>query len=541
LKREKELDTGNVEYKLTLTNLSSNKQKLDSLATQMHWRLGEGGGEAMYLLGVDDDGRLLGLSDAELEESEDTLKEIAALINAKISKIRIRDGEEGKVGEYLIRRIVGAEDLPIDITIDTVGNVDSGKSSIIGCLISNELDNGRGSARLKVLRHLHEIESGRTSSVSHQVLGFDAKGRTVNYSPSASVSPLTMSEIVGNSSKIISFVDLAGHERYLKTTIFGLAGYAPDYSLLVIGANAGVLRMTKEHLGVSAALKIPIIVVINKIDLVDPEITNRTQDQVKSVLKLPGVDKIPMIIKNHDDIVVVSKHMPTGRVAPIFKLSCITGEGLDLLRSFLNLVPARLKWDEYLDDEFLLYIDEVFSVTGVGTVASGTINRGTIHVNDIVKLGPFSKGGNPFKDTRIRSIQYKRVPVKHLHAGQSGTFALHGISYDDVRKGMILTQMEDPPTARTFSANVFVLYHPTTIRMGYEAVIHVNTIRQTAKIIEMSEEPLRTGQRANVKFRFKYKPEYIMEGQKILFREGRTKGIGIITSIENLTMLVSGE
>jgi GTPase len=69
--------------------------------------------------------------------------------------------------------------------------------------------------------------------------------------------------------------------------------------------------------------------------------------------------------------------------------------------------------------------------------------------------------------------------------------------------------------------------------MGYEAVIHVNTVRQTAKIIEMSEAPLRTGQRANVKFRFKYKPEYIMEGQKILFREGRTKGIGIITSIEN--------
>jgi len=202
LKRAKELDTGNVEYKLTLTNLLTNQQKLDSLATQMHFRLGEGGGEAIYLTGVEDDGRLIGISDTELEESEKTLKEIAALINANISQIRIRDGEEGKVGEYLIRRIVGAEDLPIDITIDTVGNVDSGKSTIIGYLISNELDDGRGSARLKVLRHLHEIESGRTSSVSHQVLGFDAKGRTVNYSPSALVSPLTMSEVVENSSKI---------------------------------------------------------------------------------------------------------------------------------------------------------------------------------------------------------------------------------------------------------------------------------------------------------------------------------------------------
>lgn len=530
LKRTKERETGNVEYKLRLTDISSEKR--ESLATQMLYRVIEGGGEAIYLIGVEDNGRLIGISETELEESEETLKEIAALINAKISRIRIRDGEQGKVGEYLVRRIVGVEDLPIDITIDTVGNVDSGKSTIVGCLIAGELDNGRGSARLKVLRHLHEIESGRTSSVSHQVLGFDAKGLIVNYSPSASVSPLTMDEITANSSKIISFVDLAGHERYLKTTIFGLSGYAPDYSLLVIGANAGVLRMTKEHLGVSTALRIPIIVVVNKIDLVDIEITKRTMNQVKSVLKLPGVDKIPMIIKNSDDIVVASKHMPTGRVAPVFLVSCVTGEGFDLLRDFLNLVPVRLKWGEYVDDDFLLYIDEVFSVPGVGTVASGTINRGTIHTNDTIKIGPFS-GGELFKETKIRSIQYKRLNVRHLHAGQSGTFALHGISYDEVRKGMILTQMEDPPTARAFSANIFVLYHPTTIRMGYEAVIHVNTVRQTAKIIEMSEDPLRTGQRAQVKFRFKYKKEYIMEGQKILFREGRTKGIGIIKSIEN--------
>jgi elongation factor 1-alpha len=460
LKRAKELDTGNVEYKLTLTNLLSNQQKLDSLATQMHFRLGEGGGEAIYLIGVDDDGRLIGLDKTELEESERTLTEIATLINAKISQIRIRDGEEGKVGEYLIRRIVGAEDLPIDITIDTVGNVDSGKSTIIGCLISNELDDGRGSARLKVLRHLHEIESGRTSSISHQVLGYDANGIIVNYSPSASVSPLTMGEVVSNSSKIISFVDLAGHERYLKLTIFGLSGYAPDYSLLVIGANAGVLKMTKEHLGVATALKIPLIVVVNKIDLVGEDITTRTMNQVKSVLKLPGVDKIPMIIKNSDDIVVASKHMPTGRVAPVFKVSCVTGEGFDLLRRFLNLVPIRLKWGEYVDDDFLLYIDEVFSVPGVGTVASGTINRGSIHTNDIVKLGPFS-GGELFKETKIRSIQYKRLNVRHLHAGQSGTFALHGISYDEVRKGMILKILQ----LLNHSQQIFLFY---IIQQRYE-------------------------------------------------------------------------
>ncbi|MCK5588517.1 MAG: elongation factor 1-alpha, partial [Candidatus Lokiarchaeota archaeon] len=91
MKRTKERETGNVEYKLRLTDISSEKR--ESLATQMLYRVIEGGGEAIYLIGVEDNGRLIGISETELEESEETLKEIAALINAKISRIRIRDGE----------------------------------------------------------------------------------------------------------------------------------------------------------------------------------------------------------------------------------------------------------------------------------------------------------------------------------------------------------------------------------------------------------------------------------------------------------------
>ena len=73
--------------------------------------------------------------------------------------------------------------------------------------------------------------------------------------------------IAQNSKKIITFLDLCGHEKYLKTTMFGLVGLMPDYSMIIVGANMGVSRMTKEHLGISLALRVPIFIVITKLDV----------------------------------------------------------------------------------------------------------------------------------------------------------------------------------------------------------------------------------------------------------------------------------
>ena len=120
----------------------------------------------------------------------------------------------------------------------TIGSVDAGKSSLISVLVYKALDDGRGVSHVKeFFRHPHKIESGRTSAISSHHLEKD--------------------------SGVVTFVDLAGHERYLKTTITGLSSFA-DYAIVTIGANMGVLRMTKEHLGIALALKIPIIVVITR-------------------------------------------------------------------------------------------------------------------------------------------------------------------------------------------------------------------------------------------------------------------------------------
>jgi len=96
--------------------------------------------------------------------------------------------------------------------------VDAGKSTLLGVLTHGELDNGRGHARQRLFRHKHEIESGRTSSVGNDILGFDGVGNVVN---KPDHGHLDWVKICENSAKVITFIDLAGHERYLKTTVFG--------------------------------------------------------------------------------------------------------------------------------------------------------------------------------------------------------------------------------------------------------------------------------------------------------------------------------
>lgn len=110
--------------------------------------------------------------------------------------------------------------------VAVVGNVDAGKSTLLGVLTHGELDNGRGLARQKLFRHKHEAETGRTSSVGNDILGFDSVGNVVNKPEHGSLDWVKICE---KSSKVITFIDLAGHERYLKTTVFGMTGHAPDF------------------------------------------------------------------------------------------------------------------------------------------------------------------------------------------------------------------------------------------------------------------------------------------------------------------------
>ncbi|OZJ05298.1 hypothetical protein BZG36_01945 [Bifiguratus adelaidae] len=531
-------------------------------------RIKEGQGEFMMEIGLQDDGSSMGLSREELDQALATIGQVAQKLDAAYSIIYQKDtpasksiaavaGESGKrdsvktklnanghdttghVAYIMIRQHPASVDKLLEIRVAVVGNVDAGKSTLLGVLTKNVLDDGRGKARVNLFRHKHEVQSGRTSSVGMEILGFDNKSVPITHVDEkhpGGARKMTWDDICHKASKVLSFIDLAGHERYLKTTVFGMTGFAPDFVMLMIGANAGIIGMTKEHLGLALSLSIPVFVVITKIDMCPANVLEDTIKQLTKILKSPGCRKIPMFVKTEEDVVLTAQNFVSERLCPIFQISNVTGEGLDYLRLFMNVLPAQGAYD--VNEPFEFQITDTFSVPFVGTVVSGVVMSGVCHTGDNMLIGPDSLGH--FERTSIRSIQRKRVNVPIAYAGQSASFALKKVKRSQLRKGMVMLSAPEkddkdtshlPKAYRTFEAEVLVLYHSTTIGQKYQAMLHCGNVRQTARISHMDTPILRTGDRARVQFEFIKNPEYLKLGSRLIFREGRTKGIGKVTQL----------
>lgn len=234
-------------------------------------RLDEGHNECLFDVGLEDNGDSQLLTEQEWDAAIARLQGIVEKLKADWKVLMTKNvpnspvdvGNEnnkarGCIGKLMIRRRPVDVDDQIETRIAVVGNVDAGKSTLLGVLVKGGLDDGRGKARVNLFRHKHEIESGRTSSVGMEIMGFDTKGEVV-----VSGVPgrkLSWEEIGKRSAKVISFTDLAGHERYLRTTVFGLLSSEPNYCLLMVAANNGLIGMSKEHLGIALALNVPVMV-----------------------------------------------------------------------------------------------------------------------------------------------------------------------------------------------------------------------------------------------------------------------------------------
>ncbi|XP_055918826.1 GTP-binding protein 1 [Eupeodes corollae] len=499
--------------------VSPTEQQYELLKKRLEERTLDSRGETIYEIGVGEDGSDSGLDEEEYSASVATLQSLATTIDADMVLLRQRKGEKGLTGQYLIRKRVDTSDF-MEIRVAVVGNVDAGKSTLLGVLTHGELDNGRGHARQRLFRHKHEMESGRTSSVGNDILGFDSIGNVVNKPDHGTLDWVKICE---KSAKVITFIDLAGHERYLKTTVFGMTGHAPDFGMLMIGANAGIVGMTKEHLGLALALSVPVFVVVTKIDMCPPNVLQDNLKLLFKILKSQGCRKVPVMVKTPDEVVLSATNFVSERLCPIFLVSNVSGENLHLLKMFLNLLSTRNAGQDDQPAEF--QIDDTYSVPGVGTVVSGTCLQGVIKLNDVLLLGPDPVG--QFIPIAIKSIHRKRMNVKEVRGGQTASFSLKKIKRSQIRKGMVMVSPELKPHACwEFEGEILVLHHPTTIFSRYQAMVHCGSIRQTASILTMSRECLRTGDKAHVKFRFIKHPEYIRPGQRMVFREGRTKAVG---------------
>lgn len=361
---------------------------------------------------------------------------------------------------------------------------------------------------------------------------------------------MSWEEIGKRSAKVISFTDLAGHEKYLRTTVFGLLSSSPNYCLLMVAANNGLVGMSKEHLGIALALNVPVMVVVTKIDICPPNILQETITQITKIMKSPGARKIPTFIRNREECINTATQFVSQRICPVFQVSNVTGENLDLVRTFLNILPHHGRYNS--DAPFEFHVNDIFSVPFTGTVVSGIIKSGVVHEGDNVVIGPDSLG--QFTPTAIRSIERKRIRVPAASAGQSASFALKKMKRKDVRKGMVLLPKLEgqtgPKVHREFIAEgnhtlsytptagrkltriaVLILSHATTIKTRYQAMLHVGPVSQTCAVIDIDRELMRTGDRATVAFRFVQRPEYLVPGDRLLFREGRTKGLGIVKEV----------
>lgn len=429
---------GNIEYKLKLIDPTS--QRFEHLVTQMKWRLREGKGEAVYEIGVLDSGHLHGLNDADMAASLDTLKKMANKLGASTTILRRKTvAQQRSVTEVLVRKIPDDQH-SIEVRVSVLGGVNAGKSTLLGVLTQGELDNGRGSARLNMFRHRHEIQSGRTSCISQETLGFDTQGNVINLA----LDMMTAEEITEKSSKLITFMDLAGHRRYLRTTIQALTGYSPHFSMLVVSAE-GINSMTYEHLDLIQALDMSYFIVVTKIENTSPD---ATLTKLKSILATIECRKVPFLIQTNDDVITAGTKQFPEQIVPIFYVSNVTGEGLDLLTRFLFLLSPRISnaEKERLEQEpceFL--VDEIFKIPGVGSVVGGLLIKGVLMEDTKMRIGPLPNGS--FHSLNVQSIHRNKAPCRIVRAGQSASLAF---SQNDnlpvLRSGMVLLCANENPS-----------------------------------------------------------------------------------------------
>jgi len=425
------------------------------------------------------------------------------------------------------------------VKIAFIGNVDSGKSTLVGVLTKGMYDDGRGSARLRVFNYPHEAELGRTSSVGHEIMGFDEAGKQVFAERFVQNKNKYWGEVVKKSKKVVTLIDLCGHEKYLKTTMFGLVGMVPDYSMIIVGSNMGISRMTKEHLGITLALKIPFFIVLTKVDMCPENIFKETMDNLMKILKSGGCNRKPIVVKTDEDLSTCAGALATDRICPIFTVSSVSGENIDKLTKFISLLRNRNQTNKFIkstNEPTQFDINENFMVSGVGVVVSGIVRSGSIKPNTLLFLGPDK--ANTFKQVSVRTIHVNRVPSDEAHSGQYACLAIRPVNKKDTltreefRKGMVLIDPTlKPEPIWDFEAEIVILHHATTIKEGYQAVLHCGVIRQAVSIEELPKDILRTGDKAIVRFRFMYNAEYVKPGLTILLREGRTKILGVVTKV----------
>lgn len=387
------------------------------------------------------------------------------------------------------------------INVGTIGHVDHGKttltSAITYCLNSRGLDVERMDF-YQIDNAPEEKERGLTISISH-----------VEYE---------------TEKRHYAHVDCPGHADYVKNMITGAAQM--DGAILVVSAADGPMPQTREHILLARQVEVPSIVVfLNKVDMVDdPEILELVEMEVRELLSeydFPG-----------DDIPVVS-----GSALKAMNCGC----GKDECEACSPIIKLMDSVDEFIptpkremDKPFLLSVEDVFSITGRGTVATGRVERGKIKVGDPVEIIGLKK---EIKKTVVTGVEMFRKILDYGQAGDNIGVLLRGIARDEIERGMVVAEPGTITPHRIFKSQVYVLSKEeggrhTPFFSGYRPQFYFRTTDVTGVItLPEGTEMVMPGDNVELQIDL-IQPIAMEKGLRFAIREGgHTVGAGSVTEI----------
>jgi elongation factor 1-alpha len=356
------------------------------------------------------------------------------------------------------------------INVAFIGHVDHGKSTTIGRLLyevgeipEHIIEKYRKEAQEKgkatfefawaMDRLKEERERGLTIDVAHR------KFQTDKY--------------------YITIVDCPGHRDFIKNMITGAS--QADAAVLVMDVVEKVQPQTREHIFLARTLGInQLIVLINKMDRVnyDKKEYEAAKEALSKLLKGVGykVEEIPFIPASAyygENITKKSQKMPWYN-------------GPTLLEAFNLLKPPQ----KLVDKPLRIPIQDVYSISGVGTVPVGRVESGVLKVGDKVVFEPAGVSGE------IKSIEMHHEPIPEAYPGDNIGFNVRGVAKKDLKRGDVAGHPTNPPTVvKDFTAQIVVLQHPTAIAVGYTPVIHAHTAQVACKFVQLIKKiDPRTGQ-----------------------------------------------
>jgi GTPase len=369
---------GNIQYSVKI-----NDNDFLRVKSEMLYRLEEGNGKCFFEVGLDPLGEKIGLPEAELKSSIENLQKIAFNLDSTLEILKFYQGRLGLIAEVEIKirnnlkltksqlddtnfnhsacpnfnKNSLSQNKTLEIKIGLFGEETSGKSTLVGVLVNNTLDNGEGSARQNIFRFQHEIQCGKTSSLSHQIIGFDDKGNLITHNNSPHKN---YEEIILNSSKIISVYDLGGSEKAFKTTLSTLSPNYLDYFFLVVSAQQGITENTKLFLMLANSMNLPIVTIITMSDLVNQSDIDELIKNYKFLIKNLKHKKVPLVVNSLEDIMLFSRNL-NENINPAIIISNKTGFGYDYLVNFLSTLILPIFVGEDSKNKYDIYDKEICS------------------------------------------------------------------------------------------------------------------------------------------------------------------------------------